>query len=221
MRPELELESRKAPLTADPLSSNALEAASPPQFYMPYFLGEWRSAYLVVHVQGEPAALVQTLTRQILAADPNAVATEVRPMETLVADSTAQARFRTTLLAAFSGLALLLAAAGIYGVVSCIVQQRTAEIGMRMALGARNSDIFLMVLGRGAVLTGSGLSAGIGAAIMLRRLIAGLLFETRPSDPVVLSGALAVLLLAGLGACWIPARRGSRMDPSVALRHDV
>jgi putative ABC transport system permease protein len=200
---------------------SGLDTAPHPQFYLPYFRGEWRDAFLVVRSQGDPAALAPALQRRVGAADPNAVVTDIRPMETLVAASTSQMRFRARLLTAFSVLALLLAAAGIYGVMSCIVEQRTAEIGVRMALGARAIDIFAMVLSRGAALTGAGLTIGIGAALMLRRVIASLLFETSAADPLALGAVAAILLLGSLGACWAPSRRAARVDPLVALRHEA
>jgi len=197
-----------------------LDAAPRPQFYVPYFRGEWRNAFLVVGTSGDPAPLGLTLRRQVAAADRNAVVTEVRPMEELLAASTSQHRFRARLLTAFSLLALLLAAAGIYGVMSCLVVQRTAEIGVRMALGARVGDVFRMVLGRGLALAVAGLAIGGGAALMLRHLIAGLLFETSAADPVALTAAAALLLASAAAAGCAPSRRASRMDPLIALRHD-
>jgi hypothetical protein len=121
---------------------------------------------------------------------PNAVVTEVRPMEALLAASISPHRFRARLLTAWA----LLAAAGIYGVMSCLVEQRTAEIGARMALGARPTDVFGMVLGRGLALAVAGLVIASRAALMLGSLIAGLLFETSAADPVAI--AAAALLLA-------------------------
>ncbi|HXB70613.1 MAG TPA: ABC transporter permease [Candidatus Acidoferrales bacterium] len=224
-----------------------LDAAPRPQFYVPYFRGEWRNAFLVVSRlsgpligargsgavgrgqlsggrPGDPrsgeGALGLALRRLVAVADRNAVVTEVRPMEALLAASTSPHRFRARLLTAFSMLALLLAAAGIYGVMSCVVERRTAEIGMRMALGARAADIFGMVLGRGLVLAGAGLAIGSGAALMLRNLIAGLLFETSASDPLAISAAAALLLATALAACWAPSQRAARVDPLIALRHD-
>jgi len=197
-----------------------LDTASRPQFYLPYFRGEWRNAFLVVRTQGDPAVLGSTLRKQIGDVDRNAVVTDVRRMEALVTASTSQPRFRARVLAAFSVLALLLAVAGIYGVMLYVVEQRTPEIGLRMALGARAIDIFVMVLGRGAALSVTGLAIGIGAALMLHRLIASLLFETSPTDPIALAEVGVLLLVAALAACWAPSRRAARVDPLVALRHE-
>jgi predicted permease len=199
---------------------DGLDTASRPQFYLPYFSGEWRNAFLVMRTEGDPAAFVSTIRRQVAATDPNAVVTDVRPMEALITASTAPARFRTRLLTIFSALALLLAAAGVYGVVSCIVDQRTPEIGIRMAVGARAIDIFIMILSRAVALAGAGLAIGIGVALALRRVIASLLFETSPSDPLTLS-LVAVILLAGtLLACWAPSWRAAQVDPMMALRRE-
>ena len=195
-----------------------LESAPEPQFYLPYFRGEWRSPYLVVRTAGDPAALGLSLRRVVAAADGNAVTTDVRPMEALVAASTSEARLRARLLAAFSLLALFLAAVGIYGVMSCVVEQRTAEVGVRMALGARPADIFAMMLGRGLALAGVGLAAGNAAGWVLRRVLDGLLFETPVLEPVALAGAAAILLVCAGVACWIPSRRAARVDPVEALR---
>jgi putative ABC transport system permease protein len=202
-----------------------LDAAPRPQFYVPYFRGEWRNAFLVVSrlsggQSGGLAALGFALRRQVALADRNAVVTEVRPMEELMAASTSQHRFRARLLTAFSLLAMLLAAAGIYGVMSCVVEQRTAEIGVRMALGARAADVFGMVMGRGVALAGAGLVIGGGAALMLRTLIAGLLFETSTSDPAAIAAAAALLLATALAAGWAPSHRAAGVDPLIALRHD-
>jgi putative ABC transport system permease protein len=197
-----------------------LDTAPRPQFYLPYFSGEWRTAFLVLRTEGDPAMFGSMLRRHVTATDPNAVVTEVRPMEALVTASSAPARFRTRLLAIFSALALLLAAAGIYGVMSCIVDQRTPEIGVRIAVGARTIDIFSMVLRRGLVLASTGLAIGTGVALTLRRLIASLLFETSASDPLTLSVVAAILLTGAVMACWAPSWRAAQVDPVMALRRE-
>jgi putative ABC transport system permease protein len=204
----------------DNVRQAGLDAVAHPQFYVPYFNGEWRSPYMVVRTAGDPAAFGSALRRIITASDGNTVVTDVRPMQELVSDSASLLRFRTLLLSAFSVLALLLAAAGIYAVMSYAVEQRTAEIGVRMALGARTMDIFMMVLGRGAVLTCAGLTIGVAAALALRGLIAALLFETSASDPLALTLVAALLLFTALAACCAPSFSAARVDPLVALRHD-
>jgi putative ABC transport system permease protein len=195
-----------------------LDAPSRPQYYVPYLNGEWRSPYLVARVQGDPASFAASLRNAVASADGNTVTADVRPMEALVADSAGQLRFRARLLAAFAVLALLLAGAGIYGVMSCVVEQRTAEIGVRIALGAAPADIRAIVLTRGMVLAAVGLALGFAASFLLRRLIAGLLFETSALDPAALSAVGALLLIAALAACWLPSSRAVALDPVRSLR---
>ena len=197
-----------------------LESAARPQFYVPYMNGEWRNPYIVVRTSGDPASFGPALRREITNTDTNAVVADLRPMESLVADSISQPRFRTRLLAAFSLLALLLALAGVYSVMSYLVGQRTAEIGLRMALGASAAGIFTMVVRRGAMAACAGLAIGICGALALRRLIDSLLFETSSADPMALSAVAVVLLIGTLAACWGPSRRAARVDPLVALRHE-
>ncbi len=197
-----------------------LDRAPRPQYYIPYLRGEWRSPYLVVRAAGDPMGIGPTLRRTVAAVDGNAVVTDLVSMDSLVSASSAPLRFRARLLGAFAFLALLLAAAGTYGVMSCMVEQRTAEIGVRMAVGADTGDIFAMVLGRGAALAGTGLVIGVFGGLMLRRVMTTLLFETEVTDPVALTAAVALLLLAALGACGAPSVRAARLDPLVALRQD-
>jgi len=124
------------------------------------------------------------------------------------------------LLAVFAGVALLLASIGIYGVVSFLVGQRTHEIGVRMALGAKPRDVLAMVLGRGAKLTMIGTGIGIIAALMLTRLMKSLLFGISTADPITFGAVSLLLIFVGLAACYIPARRAMRVDPMVALRYE-
>jgi ABC-type antimicrobial peptide transport system permease subunit len=123
-------------------------------------------------------------------------------------------------MALFAGLALFLAALGLYGVVSCLVGERTHEMGVRLALGARPSSLVSMVLGRSLVLAGAGLVIGTGAALALSRLLQGLLFGVGPRDLRTLAGVAGVLLVATTAAAWLPARRAARLDPAAVLRAD-
>ncbi|MGH9579897.1 MAG: FtsX-like permease family protein, partial [Terriglobales bacterium] len=141
-------------------------------------------------------------------------------MESLVERSYGYRRFILTLLGTYAGLALLLAAVGIYGVISYMVSQRTQEIGIRMALGAQSRDILRLVLANGALMTVAGLVVGAGAAMGLTRFLDALLFQVKATDAATFVGASVVLALVALLACYIPARRAMRVDPVIALRYE-
>jgi ABC-type antimicrobial peptide transport system permease subunit len=141
-------------------------------------------------------------------------------MDELVAANLAQSRFSAVLLNWLSGLALLLAAIGIYGVLAYSVARRTGEFGIRLALGAQARDILTLVIGQGLRLVVVGLVLGLTASFALTRLIAGLLFEVSPTDPLSFAGIVLLLMAIALFACWLPARRATKVDPMVALRHE-
>jgi ABC-type antimicrobial peptide transport system permease subunit len=141
-------------------------------------------------------------------------------LQQLIEGSLETRRFQLLLLAGFSALALVLAAVGIYGVISFLTVQRTHEIGVRVALGAQRGDILSMVFRHGLQLAGAGVALGIAAALAASRLLGTLLFGVTPSDPVTYAAISAVLLAAGLLACWLPAHRATRVDPLGALRHE-
>jgi putative ABC transport system permease protein len=140
------------------------------------------------------------------------------PMERLVSDSVARPRFNTVLLAAFAALALALAAVGIYGVIAYSVSRRAQEIGVRMALGARKSDVIRLVLKQGMTPTIVGAALGLVGAWAATRLMSGLLFEVSATDPVTFAVITLTLMTVALLACYIPARRATKVDPMVALR---
>ena len=141
-------------------------------------------------------------------------------MDELIGSSLARARFVMTLLAVFAGLALLLAAVGLYGLLSHVVAQRTSEIGVRMALGADRSVILRSILGHGLVLVATGVGLGLVGAVGLRRLVSSLVFGIGASDPATFAAVTAILLVVAVVACLVPALRAVRVDPMVALRYE-
>lgn len=164
------------------------------------------------------STLAPELRRTIWKIDPSTPIPRLRSMNGVVSDSLAPRRFETFLTTLFAAAALLLACLGIYGVVSYAVVRRTPEVGVRMALGASAGDVYRLILGQGLRPVAFGLIAGIAAALALGRFLAGLLFEMRPNNPVVLAAVAGVLALAAIIACAVPARRATRVAPSDALR---
>jgi putative ABC transport system permease protein len=158
--------------------------------------------------------------KQVWSVDSQIPVSDILSMEDLMAVSLAQHRFNMLLLALFAALALILAAVGIYGLMAYSVSQRTHEIGVRLAIGAQRRDVLRLVLRDGARLTLVGIAIGIIAALALTRLMASLLFEVAPTDPATFAAVAILLEIVAFAACYIPARRATRVDPLVALRYD-
>jgi putative ABC transport system permease protein len=167
---------------------------------------------------GGVEALAATLREHIAALDAQQAVTDVRTLAEVTAASVEGPRFRAWLLGLFALLALALAAAGLYGVMSYAVERRTREIGVRVALGAQGSDVLRLVIGEGLRLTLVGSALGVAASLALTRLMAGLLFGVSATDPLVFAGVTLTLAGVALAACWIPARRAAKVDPMIALR---
>jgi predicted permease len=178
------------------------------------------ATWVVIRSHMPPAAIIGILRKQVNALDSGAAIYNVESMDEILAESLAGRTFAMILLSIFAGMALLLAAIGIYGVVSHLVGQRTHEIGIRMALGARPRDILRDVLGEGGKMAVVGVALGLMAAFGLTRLMSSMLFGVSATDPMTFAAVIAVLLGVALLACWIPARRAMRVDPMVALRHE-
>jgi putative ABC transport system permease protein len=171
-----------------------------------------------VRTSGDPgsiAGLVRAAVREIARDVP---VYDARTLESRAADATAQARFSALLLGLFAMAALVLAAVGIYGVVSYAVARRTREIGIRVALGATRGDVLRLILGRGAALTGFALLVGLAAAVLTTRVLRTLLYAVTPTDPVTYALVLALMMSVALLASWIPARRAASVPPADALR---
>jgi ABC-type antimicrobial peptide transport system permease subunit len=176
---------------------------------------------LLVATTGHPIALVPAVRAEIRTLDPSAPVTAVGTVDGQIADSLAIRRFQAWLLALFSGLAVLLAAVGIFGLMAQLVTRRTPEIGVRMALGATPGDVLRLVLRQGVALAAMGGAIGLAGAFVLARALQSLLFGVGAADPASYAGAAAILTLSVLLACAIPAWRAARVDPTLALRREV
>jgi putative ABC transport system permease protein len=198
-----------------------VETEARPAMYIPAEQGAaQRTLSVVVRHSGQPDAVASAMRREVAALDKELPVAGLRGMNEVVSQSLAQPRFTTALLAVFAAIALLLAATGIYGVMSYTVAQRTHEFGVRMALGARGLDVLRLVVGRGMALVLSGVGLGLVAAFALTRVMSSLLYGVSATDPLTFAGVALILVAAALLACLVPARRATRVDPMVALRHE-
>jgi putative ABC transport system permease protein len=180
----------------------------------------YSSMTFVVRAAGDPLALSGASRREIQAIDPDLPVADVRTMASWIGESVARTRFGTLLLSVFAAVALLLAAVGVYGVMSYSVAQRTHEIGIRMALGARPLDILRLIGGQGLLVALAGVAVGALAAYALTRVMTGLLFQVEATDPAVFASFAALLTVVAALACYVPARRAARVDPLIALRYE-
>jgi putative ABC transport system permease protein len=206
-------------VVADVKSMN-LDPKVESNIYVPYWQWPMQTPTLTVRTVGNPANLAAAIYSEVKALNKNLPTPKVQTMNERLSDVVAEPRFQTLLLGLFGLLTLVLVSAGIYGVVSYSVAQRTHEIGVRMALGAQSRDVLRLVIGQGMKLAVIGIAVGLAGALMLTRLLKTLLFGVSTTDP--LAFGLAASLLAGvvLLACWLPARRAARVDPMIALRYE-
>jgi putative ABC transport system permease protein len=175
---------------------------------------------VLVRTIGDPHAVAQQLRQAVLDVDEDTAIVGVDTLEEARSDSLTTPRVTAELIALFAGLALIIAATGVGGILALMVSQRTQEMGIRMALGATPTAVLRMVLGQGLALVVSGLVIGLVGALALTRLMSSLLFGVTPTDPVTFAGVALVFLFAALAACYMPARRATRIDPLIALRSE-
>ncbi len=199
---------------------NSLSKEASPELYLPFQQNSWSWGSFFVRTTNDPASLAARFADVIRAEDRTVPVMNVRPLPQAISSTVAQPRFYTMLFSLFGLTGLLLTVTGIYSVVSYTAAQQTHDIGIRMALGARSSDVLRLVLGHGLVLTAIGVALGLAGAVAATRLMQTLLFGVSTTDPATFVGVSAVLVLVSLLACYVPARRAAKVDPLVALRYE-
>jgi predicted permease len=197
----------------------ALDTDSRVALYVPQAQEPESNMYLVARTS-DPAGTAAAVTKEVHALDPNVPVYEVKTMEQLLSDSLARRRFAVVALGLFALVAMILAAVGIYGVISYSVTQRTREIGIRMALGAERGDVLRLIVRQGMLLAVVGVGLGLAGALGVTRLMESLLFGVGATDPLTFTGIAVLLGIVALIACYIPARRATKVDPMVALRYE-
>jgi putative ABC transport system permease protein len=204
------------------VKNGGLGAEETPAMYCPFVQEAFniRMMTLVLRTEGDPLSFVAAVRREVNSIDPDLALADIKSMDQLMSESLGQSRYRGVLLGIFAVVALTLAAVGIYGVIAYAVSQRTREIGIRIALGARKRHIFRMVVGHGMILSLIGVAIGIAASLMLTRFLSSLLYGVSSTDPLTFTSVVLLLISVALAACSIPARRATRVDPMIALRYE-
>ncbi len=188
--------------------------------YFPILDGDWHEAFIVLHTSGDPHSVAAAARREIHTLDRDLPVFEIRTMDEIIGRSARNREFSVMLLGLFAALALVLAAVGLYGVLSYVVSQRTGEIGIRMALGAQSSEVRRLILMQGMKPALAGILAGLVGAAFGTQLLRSLLFGVSPGDPLTFVAVPLVLLTVAAIACLIPALRATRIDPTMALRQE-
>ena len=200
---------------------NRYDLEAPPQMYVPYVqLPPRLTMTFVVRPAGKPLMLVPALRAAVADVDRSLPVFNIKTVDEYVAGQLWQPRQTMILLGIFSGIALILALAGVYGIIAFTVRQRTHEIGIRMALGASRRGVLRLVIAQGLLLVALGIAIGIAASLALTRLLAALLWEVKPADPLTYTLVAAALAAVALLACYLPARRASDIEPATALRYE-
>jgi ABC-type antimicrobial peptide transport system permease subunit len=192
-----------------------------PEVYLPHLQNPSLGGLaLVIRSTGDPLQLVKSVENEVWAIDRNLPVAEIRTMDEVISEGIEQQRFNMLLLGVFASVALILATVGIYGVMSDAVASRTRELGIRMALGAQRSAVLRMIVRQGMTLAVIGMAIGVSVAFWLTQFMSSLLYEVSPTDGVTFIGIPIVLFAVVLGACLVPARRATKVDPMIALRHE-
>jgi putative ABC transport system permease protein len=213
------------------VSQGPLSQSLAPHVYRPYRqalaglveedpFGDMHSLNLAVRTHMEPASLAPTILAQVHSLDPDLAVANIRTMTQVIRSSLASPQFDTVLLGIFAGLAMFLAAIGVYGVLAYTVAQRTHEIGIRMALGANRAEVLRMVLRQGTFMVATGMVIGWAGSLVVTRYLRSLLYDVKPTDPATFVAVSLVLVGVALAACYLPARRAANVDPMVALRQE-
>jgi predicted permease len=201
---------------------DTLREQAQPTYYVSYlqFTGDWRGTTFQIRTAAEPTRIIAAVRQAVREVDPNLPLYNIKTLATQVDESLVQERLIGTVSSFFGLLSLLLAAIGLYGIMAYAVNERTHEIGIRMALGAQRGAVLRMVLRQGMKLVLIGVILGLAASFAATRIIASHLFGITPTDPVTFVGVPLLLLIVALSACFVPARRATRVDPLVALRYE-
>jgi ABC-type antimicrobial peptide transport system permease subunit len=197
-----------------------VEDAVTPEVYLCYLQPTEYSPFLIVRTSKDPVSIVSAIRQTVLSLDRNLPVYDVMTMNDRVAEATSRTRFSAVLLGIFAAVALVLSAIGIYGVMSYLVSGQTREVGIRMALGAQPLQVLMTFLTEGLLITIVGVAVGIAAAIVSTRLLESQLFGVGKTDPMTFVGVSLLLILVAALACYLPARRATKVDPMVALRYE-
>jgi putative ABC transport system permease protein len=202
------------------VKQSSLDVETSLHTYESFLQNPTSSLYVAVRTSNDPASMASAVRSAVWSIDPQLAVAEVQTMDQVISESTTPRRFGLFLLGGFAMLALMLSAIGIYGVIAYSVVRRVHEMGIRMALGAQRGDVMRLVIGQGMRLLAAGMVIGTLGALALTRALASFLYGVRPTDPVTFSAVVAILVGVAFLACYIPARRATRVDPMVALRYE-